>query len=52
MSFVEERGGLGYAARRAEEFSVMAKSMLSGFPESASKESLLAFADFVITREK
>jgi len=26
--------------------------MLTGFPDSASKESLLAFADFVVTRDK
>jgi len=52
LSFVEERGGLDYAARRAGEYSASAKSMLTGFPDSASKESLLAFADFVVTRDK
>jgi octaprenyl-diphosphate synthase len=52
LSFVEERGGLAYAARRAVEFSDSAKSMLAGFPASASKDSLLAFADFVVTRDK
>ena len=52
MSFVEANGGLAYAERRAEEYSVAAKETLSGFPGSSSKESLLAFADFVVTREK
>ncbi len=52
LAFVEGQGGLAYAARRAGEFSASAKAMLTGFPGSASKDSLLGFADFVITRDK
>ena len=52
LAFVESQGGLAYSARRAGEFSASAKAMLAGFPDSASKESLLSFADFVVAREK
>ena len=50
--FVRAHGGLDYAARRAMEFSAAAKTLLSSFPESHSKSSLLSFADFVVDREK
>jgi len=52
IEFVKEYGGLAYARERAEQYSAQAKDLLEGFPASPSKKSLLAFADFVVTREK
>jgi octaprenyl-diphosphate synthase len=52
LAFVENQGGLAYAARKAEEFSGYAKETLSGFPDSPSRDSLIRFADFVIARER
>lgn len=52
LGFVKEHGGLEYAAQRAGHFSEEAKKTLTGFSESPSKSSLLAFADFVVQRDK
>jgi octaprenyl-diphosphate synthase len=52
VEFVTRYGGLEYAASRAVQFAAQAKSSISTFPESAARNSLLAFADFVVQREK
>lgn len=52
LEFVAEHGGLDYAARRAREFSTLAKETLASFPDSPSKSSLIGFADFVVERDK
>lgn len=52
VRFVTEYGGLDYAAGRARSFADTAKQQLVPFPDSPSKHSLEAFADFVVEREK
>lgn len=52
LEFVEAHGGIAYADRRAREFSSAAAAALTPFPDSPSKRSLLAFAEFVVSREK
>jgi octaprenyl-diphosphate synthase len=52
VDFVEGYGGLAYASEQALRFSSAAKSCLVEFPDSPSKAALLAFADYVVTREK
>jgi octaprenyl-diphosphate synthase len=52
IEFVRRHDGLDYADRKAHEFSEKAKALLAPFPDSPGKRSLLAFADFVIEREK
>lgn len=52
VEFVERHGGLSYAARKAAEFAEHAKDLLAVFPDSAARQSLMAFADFVVQREK
>ncbi len=52
LDFVERHGGIEYAAKRAREFSALAKEKISPFPDSPSKRSLLGFADFVVSRDK
>jgi octaprenyl-diphosphate synthase len=52
VEFVETHGGIAYSRQKAEEFSAEAKETICTFPDSPSKRSLLAFADYVITRNK
>ena len=52
VEFVKAYEGLEYAAGRAEHFASLAKKQLDQFQESASKTSLIAFADFVVNRNK
>lgn len=52
VDFVTAHGGLEYAAGRAHHFAGLARKDLAPFPDSPSKRSLLAFADFVVEREK
>jgi octaprenyl-diphosphate synthase len=52
VAFIERYDGLGYSARRAEEFGREAVLNLAQFPESDAKQSLLDFVEFVIRRDK
>jgi octaprenyl-diphosphate synthase len=52
IEFVREYGGLDYAGERAHYYAAQAKAQLESFPASPSKSSLMAFADFVVTRNK
>ncbi|MGE5314121.1 MAG: polyprenyl synthetase family protein [Acidobacteriota bacterium] len=52
VSFIERYDGLGYSARRAEEFGQEAARHLERFPDSDAKQSLLDFVEFVIRRDK
>ena len=52
VRFVEQYGGIEYAARKASFYASQAKECLCSVPSSPSKESLLAFADFSVQREK
>jgi octaprenyl-diphosphate synthase len=52
LEFVEEYGGIAYAAKRARDFSARAKEILAPFPDSPSRQALLDFADFVVERDK
>lgn len=50
--FVADFGGIDYSIRKAEEHSRMAVNALSALKPSAARDSLAAFADYVISREK
>jgi octaprenyl-diphosphate synthase len=52
VRFAEAHGGIAYATQRARHYAAEAKAQLAPFPDSPSKASLVAFADFVIDREK
>jgi len=52
VEFVKGYGGLDYAGSRAQHYAALAKAQLEAFPASPSKKSLLAFADFVVMRDK
>ncbi len=52
VEFVTRYGGLEYASSRAVQYAADAKASLAVFPDSTTKQSLIAFADFVVQREK
>ncbi len=52
VEFVERHGGIAYADAQAREFSDRARERLMAFPDSPAREALLAFASFVVEREK
>jgi octaprenyl-diphosphate synthase len=49
--FVKDNGGIDYAIEKVKEYSAMAKDSLTDFKHSASKDSMIEFADFVSSRE-
>ncbi|MBS4029289.1 MAG: polyprenyl synthetase family protein [Ignavibacteriales bacterium] len=49
-TFVYEYGGIEYATGKSMEYAETAKDILRQFPNSPSKQSLLSFVDFVVTR--
>jgi octaprenyl-diphosphate synthase len=51
MDFVRSYGGVDYAQNKAAELSKQAADLLRDFPDSAAKNSLLDFAEFVISRK-
>jgi octaprenyl-diphosphate synthase len=51
VNFVNDNGGIDYAAAKAEHYAVLARQSLIAFPDSPSKESLLQFVDFVMERD-
>jgi octaprenyl-diphosphate synthase len=52
VRFVKEFGGIDYAERRADEYRTRARASLERFPCSPSRQSLLQFVDYVVTRAK
>ncbi len=52
VDFVQSHGGITYAEQRAKEFGEEARRCLAPFPDSDAKQSLLAFINFVMEREK
>lgn len=52
VRLLEEYGAIEYAFARAREFTEKAELELSIFPDSPSKQSLLAFLDYVIDRNR
>lgn len=52
ISFVKEKGGLDYAVSKMKEFQQEALEMLSEFPATPYKESLVMMVNYVINRKK
>jgi octaprenyl-diphosphate synthase len=52
LEFVRSHGGLDYAAGRAREYARAASARLDSFPPGPSRESLEAFAQFVVERNR
>ena len=51
ISFVIEKGGIGYAETRMMEYKEKALAVLSGFPESDSRSSLESLVEYTIARK-
>ncbi len=51
LDIVKGNGALDYTFRRAQEYSLRAREIMSGFPASAHREALGLLADFVLLRE-
>lgn len=51
IEFAQKRGGIDFASKMAIEYSEKAVDKLSILPDSGAKESLKAFARFVVERE-
>ena len=52
IDFTIQNGGIDYAQAKAEDFANQAKVEIAEFEENIYKQSLIALADFVHTREK
>ena len=52
VDFVATHGGIDYAAGKAAFYTARAKETLNSFPDGPSRSSLIAFADFVVERNK
>ena len=50
LSFIQERGGIDYALKCAQQYITDAKAMLNIFPESTEKDQLKAVADYILSR--
>lgn len=49
---IQERGGLAYTIKIAEDYVRQAKNLLSSFPSSPEKDALLTLADYTVVRQK
>lgn len=52
VDFAEEHGGIGYAQKRAEEYSSRALASIDPLPPSPAKESLRNFIGYMMDRAK
>jgi octaprenyl-diphosphate synthase len=52
LKFVNEYKGIEYAIGKQDEYAQKAKDSLSIYPDSATKESLLQFVDYITQRNK
>jgi len=50
IEFAERYGGIGYAVKKAEEYSAAAVRSLDALPPSAAKESLGNFVGYMMER--
>jgi octaprenyl-diphosphate synthase len=52
LAIIRANGALDYTYRKAEEFSLRAREIVSRFPDSAHREALGLLAEFVLSRNK
>ncbi len=52
LGMVKSNGALEYTYRKAEEYSIRSREIMSRFPPSAHREALNLLSEFVLTREK
>jgi octaprenyl-diphosphate synthase len=52
IKFVNNYHGIEYAIEKQNEYALKAKNILTDYPESTTKESLLQFVDYITQRKK
>jgi len=52
VALMQRYGSIAYALNRAEAFAESARSVLSAFPDSPSREALFAVADYAVYRDR
>jgi len=52
LDIIKADGALDYGHRKAEEFSLRAREVVSGFPESTHRDALSLLAEFVLSRDR
>lgn len=52
LDIVTSNGALDYTFKKAKDFSLKSREIISQFPESSHRETLALFSDFILTREK
>ena len=52
LDIIKADGALDYGHRKAEEFSLRAREVVSGFPESPHRDALSLLAEFVLSRDR
>ena len=52
LGIVESTGALDYTFRRAEEYSLKAREVITQFPASSHREALSLLSEYILAREK
>lgn len=52
LDIVMSNGALDYTFNKAKDFSLKSKEIITQFPESIHRDTLVLFSDFILTREK
>ena len=52
ISFVKQHGGIEYTTNKMKEYQTRALQILTNYPESDYKDSLITMVNYVIEREK
>lgn len=52
LDIISSNGALEYTSKKAEEFLLRSKAILSQFPESTHRESLSLLSDYIFSRDK
>ena len=52
LGIIESNGALNYTFRRAEEYSLKAREVITQFPASSHREALSLLSEFILAREK
>lgn len=52
LDIIKSNGALEYTYRKAGDFSRLSKEIISNFPQSIHRDTLILFSDYILAREK
>lgn len=52
LDIIKSNGALEYTYKKAEDFSRLSKEIISQFPQSIHRDTLILFSDYILTRKK